>query len=66
MGVLVKMIDAVRVEQRRAALDAVHLIALLQEQFGKIGSVLPGYAGDERSLFGHRYVPVKKSCFNGA
>ena len=31
----------------RAALDAVHLIALLQQELGQVGAVLAGDAGDE-------------------
>ena len=45
--VLVEVVDAVGVEQRSAALDAVHLVALFQQEFGQIGAVLAGDAGDE-------------------
>jgi len=45
--VLVEMVDAVRVEQGRAPLDAVYLIALLQQQLREIGPVLSGHAGDQ-------------------
>jgi hypothetical protein len=41
------VVDALGVEQRGAALDAVHLVALLQQEFRQIGAVLPGDAGDE-------------------
>ena len=40
MGILIQMIDAIRIEQRRTALDAVHLISPLEQQFGKVGTVL--------------------------
>jgi len=43
--ILVEVIDAIGVEQRRAALDAVHLVAFLEQKFGKIGAVLAGNAG---------------------
>jgi hypothetical protein len=36
------------VEQRGAALDAVHLVALFQQELGQIGAVLAGDAGDQR------------------
>ena len=36
-----------------AALDAVHLIALRQQQFGKVGAVLAGDACDQCGLFRH-------------
>ncbi len=44
-----------RVEERRAALDAVHLVALGEQQLGKVRAVLPGDAGDERLLHGGYY-----------
>jgi len=46
MGVLVEVIDAVGVEQRSAALDAVHLVALGQQQLGQVHAILAGDAGD--------------------
>src|ERR1700686_5800506 len=48
VGIAIEVIDARRVEGRRAPLDAVHDIALAQQQFGKISAVLPGRAGDQR------------------
>ncbi len=50
--VLVEVVDAVGVEERGAALDAVDFVALAQQEFGKIGAVLAGDAGDEGFL-GH-------------
>ena len=50
--ILVEVIDAVGVEQRRTALDAVHLVALLQQQFRQIGAVLAGDAGNQCALHG--------------
>ena len=46
MGVLVQVIDAVGVEQGGPAFDAVDFIAFFQQEFGKIGAVLAGDAGD--------------------
>lgn len=40
--VLIEVIGAVGVEQRRAALDAVYLVALFQKQFRQLGAVLAG------------------------
>src|ERR1700730_17527254 len=50
VGIAIEMIDARRVEGRRAPLDAVHDIALAEQQFGEIGPVLPCRAGDQRRL----------------
>ena len=49
----VEVIQARGVERRRAALDAMHDVALVQQELGKIGSVLAGYAGYEGNLFSH-------------
>ncbi len=38
MRVLVEMVDAIRIEQRGAALDAMHLISLAQQELGKVGA----------------------------
>ena len=51
--VVVEVIDAIGVDQRRPALDAVNRIALGQQQFGEISAVLAGDAGDQCGLFGH-------------
>jgi hypothetical protein len=45
--ILVEVVDAVGVEQRAAALDAVHLVALVEQELGEVGAVLAGDAGDE-------------------
>ena len=50
--VLVEVINALGVELRGAALDAVDGVALVQQEFGQIGAVLAGDAGDECGL-GH-------------
>ncbi len=46
--VLVEVVDALGVERRGAALDAVHRVTLGQQQLGEVGAVLPGDAGDQR------------------
>ena len=47
MRVLIQMVDAFGVEQRGAAFDAVDGVAFLEQEFGEIGAVLAGDAGDE-------------------
>lgn len=54
---LIKVVDTIRIEQGRAALDAVDFIALVQKEFRQIGAVLTGDAGDE--CFFHTAVRVK-------
>lgn len=44
--VLVEVINAIRIEKRTAAFDTMHLVAFAEEEFGQIGAVLPGDAGD--------------------
>ena len=55
--VLVEVVDAVGVEQRRAALDAVHLVALAHQQFGEVGAVLPCNAGDQSRFLQDHLLP---------
>ncbi len=38
--VMIKMIDAVGVEKRRAALDAVDGVPLVQQKLGQVGAIL--------------------------
>ena len=45
--ILVQVVDALGVEQRRAALDAVHHVALAEQELGEVGAVLAGDAGDQ-------------------
>ena len=54
--VLIKVIDARGVERRRAPLDAVHDIAFVEQEFGEIGAVLPGRAGDQCHTICHRLI----------
>ena len=53
--VLVEMVDPGGVERRGATLDAVHRVALAEQQLGQIGAVLTGDAGDQRPL--HAFMP---------
>lgn len=46
MRILIEFVYAVGVELRRAPLDAVYDIALIQKQFGEICAVLSGDAGN--------------------
>src|SRR4051812_18840421 len=52
MRVLIKMVDALGVEGRGTALQAVHFVAFLQQQLRQIGAVLAGDAGNQ-SAFRH-------------
>ena len=51
---VIKVIDAFGIERRCAALDAVHLIALGEQELGKIGAVLAGDSRNECALVSHR------------
>jgi hypothetical protein len=62
--VFVQVVDAVGVEQRRTALDAVDFVALLQQELGKVGAVLAGDAGDECDLVGHGRLELNISGGN--
>jgi hypothetical protein len=56
--VLVQVVDAVCVEQRRAALHAVHLIALFEQETRQVRAVLAGDAGDQRYFLGSHASPL--------
>ena len=45
--ILIEVIDAVGVEERRAALDAVDLVAFVEQELGEVGAVLARDAGDQ-------------------
>ena len=45
-------------KERRAADDAVHLVALLEQQLGQVGAVLTRDSGDQRSLHEARHRPA--------
>src|SRR4029453_17222234 len=45
-----QMVDALGIEGRRTALDAMDDVSLGQKKFGEVGAVLSGHAGDEGHL----------------
>lgn len=51
MGILIKMIDTIRVKERSSPFDAMNMVSLVKEKFGKIGTILPRNACDERCSF---------------
>jgi len=56
VGVLVEVVDAIGVEGGGATDDAVDFVAFLEEEFGEVGAVLAGDAGDEGAFGGsHRF-----------
>ena len=52
MWILVQMVYAIRVERRRAALDAVDDVAFAEQKFCQIGAILAGDSCDKGN-FGH-------------
>jgi len=61
---VIEMIDALGVERGRAALDAVHLVALGEQKLGEIGAILAGDARDQCAFVFHRSCAAKlrKGC----
>src|SRR5258708_39045559 len=47
MAVTVEIVDAVGIQRGGSSLDAVHGVALAQEEIRQIGAILAGDAGDE-------------------
>jgi hypothetical protein len=47
----IEIVDALGVEQRRPAFDAVDDVSAAQQEVGEIGAVLPGDTGDECDFF---------------
>jgi hypothetical protein len=45
--ILIEVVDACRIEERRPPIDPVDLIALVQQKFRQVGAVLPGDASNE-------------------
>ena len=50
MRILIEVIDPAGVETACAPLDAMHLVALLQQQLRQEAAVLPRDAGDQGSF----------------
>ena len=50
VGILVEVVDAVGIEQRRPPLHPMHLVTLVEEKLGEVRPVLTGHTGDQSSL----------------
>src|SRR4051812_5578454 len=48
--ILIKRVDALRIERRRAANDAVDFVSLREQQLGEIGTVLARDSRNERAF----------------
>ena len=57
MRVFVDVVHALRVEGRGAALDAMHFVALGQQELSEVRAVLAGDAGNQTS-FRHKQLPT--------
>ncbi len=62
VGVLVDVVDPLGVEERGAALDAVDLVALLEQELGQVGPVLARDAGDEGGLRHRSFLALVAGC----
>jgi hypothetical protein len=62
MRILVEVIDSLGVEERGAAFDAVDFVAFFEEEFGEVGAILAGDAGDESAF--HEGRDVKRYLLN--
>jgi len=51
--ILIDVIDALGVELRSPALDAMNFITLFQQKFRQVGTVLAGHAGDQCYFLAH-------------
>ena len=49
---VIQMIDTLGVDRRGAPLDAMHLVALVDQEAGQVGAILTGDTRDY-CLFGH-------------
>ena len=49
VDVTVQMLDPLRAEAARTAHKTMHLVPLVEKEFGKIGAILAGNPGDQRS-----------------
>ena len=58
-------VQALGVEAGRAAHDAVHVVALLEQQLGEVRAVLPGDAGDQGRLGHGALFPCRFSAGRG-
>ena len=49
VDVMVEMLDPLGAERARSTHETMHLVPLVEEEFGKIGAILAGDPGDQRS-----------------
>ena len=52
VGILIEVVDSLGVEAAGPALDAMHAVALFQQQLGQVGAILAGDAGDQGGFAG--------------
>jgi hypothetical protein len=57
MGVLVQVVNPRRVKAGRPPLDAMDFVAFLEQEFGQVGAILAGYAGDQGCFHKVLYIP---------
>ena len=63
--VMDEMVDALGIEGRRPALDAMHHVSLGQQKLGEVGAILPGHAGDEGHLARGHHCPTPTAGRDG-
>ena len=61
VGVLVEMVYPVGIEKRRPPFNAVDDIALLQQELGKVRTVLSCHPGNQSCLV-HSVPPAPRRC----
>ena len=61
MRIDVNVVYATSVERRGSALDAVHLVAFIDQESGKKCPVLPRHSGNQRDL-SHALPSAKFNC----
>ena len=49
VDVMVEMLDPLRAKSARSTYETMHLVPLVEEEFGKVGAILAGNPGDQRS-----------------
>jgi hypothetical protein len=54
--VLIKMVDPIGIQQRRAPLDAMNFIPLREQELREVGPVLSGYTCDESFFQCHQAI----------
>ena len=48
--IFVEVVNSGGIEKRGASLGAVNFVAFFQEEFGKIGAILPCYPGNQSAF----------------